>query len=113
MNIDKSHGHGPEWLQKIKEERARAGEAEHIYVHMISHSHDDVGWLKTVDEYFTGSRQDIAVASVDSIITTVVQELIADPRKKFTQVEMKFFSMWWHRQGEETQERVRKLVKDE
>lgn len=51
---------------------------------MISHSHDDVGWLKTVDEYFTGSRQDIAVASVDSIISTVVEELIADPRKKFT-----------------------------
>lgn len=64
---------------------------------MISHSHDDVGWLKTVDEYFTGSRQDIAVASVDSIISTVVEELIADPRKKFTQVEMKFFSMWWDR----------------
>lgn len=27
-----------------------------IYVHLIPHSHDDVGWLKTVDQYFTGSN---------------------------------------------------------
>jgi len=43
---------------------------------MISHSHDDVGWLKTVDEYYSGARQDIAVAEVSEIISTVVEELV-------------------------------------
>ena len=62
---------------------------------MISHTHDDVGWLKTVDEYFTGTNADIAHASVQLIIDTVIDELLRDSNKRFTYVEMKFFSMWW------------------
>lgn len=38
-------------------------------------------------------------------------ELIADPNKRFTQVEMKFFSMWWDEQDEARRNDVRKLVK--
>ena len=35
-----------------------------VTVHIIPHSHDDVGWLKTLDQYYTGSRNDIQVAAV-------------------------------------------------
>ena len=28
-------------------------------VYVLPHSHDDVGWLKTVDQLFDGQRKDI------------------------------------------------------
>ena len=68
---------------------------DRLYVHLIPHSHDDVGWLKTVDEYFSGTRQSVTAATVTDILTTTIDELLKDPKKRFTEVEMKFFSMWW------------------
>ena len=44
------------------------------------------------------------------IIDTVIDELMMDPKKKFTYVEMKFFSMWWRQQSDEMKNKVRQLV---
>jgi hypothetical protein len=37
-------------------------------VHIIPHTHDDVGWIRTVDEYFTGNEPNVALI-LDSVIT--------------------------------------------
>lgn len=79
-------------------------------MHLVPHSHDDVGWLKTPDEYFTGSRQDIQIAMVEDTITTAIEELVRDENKRYTQVEIKFFTMWWDRQTEQRKQDVRDLV---
>ena len=42
-------------MRNMKEVLDEGIDNDIVYVHMIPHSHDDVGWLKTVDEYFTGS----------------------------------------------------------
>lgn len=35
-----------------------------LNVHLVAHSHDDVGWLKTVDQYYVGSNNSIQVLTV-------------------------------------------------
>lgn len=35
-----------------------------LNVHLVPHSHDDVGWLKTVDQYFIGSNNSIQVQKI-------------------------------------------------
>ena len=81
-------------------------------MHFIAHTHDDVGWLKTVDECYTGSNQKTQHANIHLILSSVVQELIKDPSRKFTYVEMKFFTMWYKRQTDEVKANVKILVSE-
>jgi len=94
-----------EVFQRIQEQKNP--DDDHLYVHLLPHTHDDVGWLKTVDEYYSGFNQSQQVAEVHLILDTVVDELLDDPTKVFTYVEMKFFSMWWSHQTDERKEDVR------
>jgi hypothetical protein len=75
----------------------RKASSKHLNIHLIPHTHDDVGWIKTYEEYFTGMKGQAAHAHVSQIITEVVLELQRDPEMKFTYVEMKYFNMWYTR----------------
>ncbi|KAI3502829.1 hypothetical protein L1887_31172 [Cichorium endivia] len=81
-----------------------------LNVHLVPHSHDDVGWLKTVDQYFIGSNNSIQGASVENVLDSVVMSLLRDPNRKFIFAEMAFFRRWWLIQGTEIQTVVKKLV---
>jgi len=43
-----------------------------LNVHLIAHSHDDVGWLKTPEEYYYGANNSIQHAGVQYIYDTVL-----------------------------------------
>jgi hypothetical protein len=81
-------------------------------VHLIPHSHDDVGWLKTVDDYFYGGKQNIQWAGVQYTIDTVVSELVANPTYKFSIVEMAFLYRWWNTANDTQRQQMRTLVKN-
>lgn len=66
-----------------------------LNVHIVPHTHDDVGWLKTLDQYFFGTNQTIQEANVKSILDSLVVALDEARYRTFTYVEMRYFSMWW------------------
>ncbi|XP_042500281.1 alpha-mannosidase At3g26720-like isoform X2 [Macadamia integrifolia] len=83
---------------------------EKINVHLVPHSHDDVGWLKTVDQYYSGANNSIRGACVQNVLDSVIQALLADKNRKFIYVEQAFFQRWWRQQSEAVQRIVKQLV---
>ncbi|CAL4941199.1 unnamed protein product [Urochloa decumbens] len=81
-----------------------------LTVHLVPHSHDDVGWLKTVDQYYLGSNNSIQGACVMNTLDSVVDALTKDPARKFIVVEQAFFQRWWAEKSSNIQAIVRKLV---
>ncbi|XP_002066512.2 lysosomal alpha-mannosidase [Drosophila willistoni] len=81
-----------------------------INVHIVPHSHDDVGWQKTVEQYFYGHRNVIHHGGVQYIIDSVVQALLKNPERRFIQVESVFFSKWWNEQSEVIKQIVQQLT---
>lgn len=39
-----------------------------INVHLVPHTHDDAGWLKTVDQYYYGANNGEQTASVQYVL---------------------------------------------
>ncbi|KAJ0110577.1 hypothetical protein Patl1_02544 [Pistacia atlantica] len=58
-----------------------------LNVHLVAHTHDDVGWLKTVDQYYVGSNNSIQGACVQNILDSLIPALLADKNRKFIYVE--------------------------
>ncbi|XP_066512258.1 lysosomal alpha-mannosidase-like [Hoplias malabaricus] len=83
-----------------------------LNVHLVPHTHDDVGWLKTVDQYYYGERNYIQHAGVQYILDSVVSELQKNPARRFIYVETAFFYRWWNDQNENTRKIVTQLVQE-
>jgi hypothetical protein len=85
-----------------------------LNVHVVPHTHDDVGWRKTVEQYYYGFNNSIDErGAVHSIISTVVESLTENEARTFTYVEAKFFSMWWNEQNDAVKDSVRYLIANE
>ena len=92
-------------------------EEDKLQVHLVPHTHNDVGWLKTVDEYFYGANNSIQHAGVQYILDSVISQLRANRSKRFIYVEIAFFERWWNEQetdlkGKRMREEVKRLVQE-
>ncbi|GMY12972.1 alpha-mannosidase At3g26720-like [Fagus crenata] len=84
--------------------------SDKVNVHLVPHSHDDVGWLKTVDQYYVGANNSIRGACVQNVLDSVISALLDDNNRKFIYVEMAFFQRWWRQQSEAKKVKVKELV---
>ena len=85
---------------------------EKLQVHLVPHTHDDVGWLKTVDQYYYGHKNYIQQACVRSILDSVISQLRENPSRRFIYVEIAFFEKWWNEQSDAMRAEVKKLVQE-
>ena len=88
-------------------------ESSKLQVHLAGHSHDDPGWLKTVDQYYSGSNSSIYLAHVQFIFDNVITELKKDKSRKYTFCEMSFWARWWNEQNDDMKKDVQQLVDNE
>ncbi|KAM9677390.1 LOW QUALITY PROTEIN: epididymis-specific alpha-mannosidase [Trichechus inunguis] len=74
-----------------------------IRAFVVPHSHMDVGWVYTVQESMH--------AYAANVYTSVVEELIRRPQRRFIAVEQEFFRLWWSSVASDKQKRqVRELL---
>jgi len=82
-----------------------------LNVHVVPHTHDDVGWRKTVEQYYYGLNDTIDTKGhVNSILSTAVAALVDNPARTFVYSETKFFAMWWKEQSSAMHDTVRSLL---
>jgi alpha-mannosidase len=96
-----SHADGTGPVYDVVNEKTGPQEGK-INVHLVPHTHDDTGWLVTVDQYF--------FSEVYYIVDTVVDQLAKNPNRHFIYVEVGFFARWWDEQLDDRRNLTRSLV---
>jgi len=79
-------------------------------LHIIPHTHDDAGWLWTLEQYYSGTGG--ASVSVKNILDNFVDSLYHNKERTFTYVEMAFFTKWYKSQTELVKSKVKQLIKE-
>ena len=84
-------------------------DAKKLNIHLIPHSHDDVGWRSTFDQYYYSSAS--FNIGIRYILDSVVKALLDGNDRRFIYVETAFLWKWWKEQNTTTKTIVKDLVK--
>lgn len=69
----------------------------HLVVHMVPYTDTHLGFKKNADEYYSGANQMMDHASIKIILSSVTDELIRDPSRRFSFADVKYLNMWYQR----------------
>jgi hypothetical protein len=69
-----------------------------------------VGWLKTYEEYYSGSNNTIQHAGVVYILNSVMDSLGKNPDRKFIYVEQAYWDLWWSEQDADSRALAQQYV---
>ncbi|CAI9109570.1 OLC1v1009414C1 [Oldenlandia corymbosa var. corymbosa] len=75
-----------------------------LKIFVVPHSHNDPGWLLTVEEYYAQRSR--------HILDTIVEALSKDSRRKFIWEEMSYLERWWRDASDSKRESFISLVKN-
>ncbi|ODN03448.1 Alpha-mannosidase 2 [Orchesella cincta] len=95
---------GGVWKQgwNVQADTSRFTDNNKLKVFVIPHSHNDPGWIKTFERYFSDQTK--------HILNHMLDNLSKDEKVKFIWAEISYFNMWWNELSEKDKMRVKKIV---
>nr|XP_039268766.1 alpha-mannosidase 2-like [Styela clava] len=78
-------------------------EGKKLKIHLVPHSHNDPGWLKTYEDYFRSETR--------HILDNIVDYLGLDKRRRFIWAEMSYLSMWYDIADDGRKQKLKELIK--
>jgi lysosomal alpha-mannosidase len=73
-------------------------------IHVVPHSHDDLGWTRTIDQYWRERVKSI----YDNLTVTLAGE--KNSNRTFTIDGIDFLMMWWKHQNDTIREYTKGLI---
>ncbi|CAB9502121.1 Alpha-mannosidase 2 [Seminavis robusta] len=95
---------GGAWKQGWDVQPVKPTKENPVKIFVVPHSHCDPGWIKTFDDYFQSQTK--------HILTSVVNALSKDRKRKFIWAEISYFEWWWREQMPEVQQLTKSLFEN-